>query len=123
MFFITTVVGEPKYPFLSVLVITVHILLHSNTDVEGSLSVDNRMVTMGKTQLSETAINGLRSTKDYLKFCNPAGMHPEKICINKNLLSTARKAYSLYNTCNVSCIHYLSHTVIFFKSNACLFKK
>jgi len=25
-------------------------------------------------------------------------MHPKNICINKNLLSSARKAYSLYNT-------------------------
>jgi len=52
---------------------------------------------MDKTLLSETAINGLRSTKDYMKFCDPAGMSPEKICINKNLLSSAREAYSLYN--------------------------
>jgi len=52
---------------------------------------------MDKTQLSETAINGLRSTKDYVKFCDSTGMRPEKICINKNSLSSARKAYSLYN--------------------------
>jgi len=59
--------------------------------------MNNRTVTVDKTQLSETAINGLRSTKDYVKFCDPAGMSPKKICINKNLLSFARKAYSLYN--------------------------
>jgi len=48
-------------------------------------------------KLYKTAINGLRSTKDYVKFCDPAGMRHKKICINKNLLSSARKAYSLYN--------------------------
>jgi len=32
-----------------------------------------------------------------VKFCAPAGMCPEKICINIILLSSARKAYSLYN--------------------------
>jgi len=44
MLSITTVVGEPKYPFLSVLVKTALALPHSNVDVERSLSVNNRMV-------------------------------------------------------------------------------
>jgi len=57
--YITTVVREPKYPFLSVLVKTALVLPHSNTGVERSLSVNNRTVTMDKTELSETAINGL----------------------------------------------------------------
>lgn len=50
----------------------------------------------GQTQLSETAISGLRSTKDYVKFCDPAGMLPEKIFINTNLLSSTRNAYNLF---------------------------
>jgi len=92
-----TTVEEPKYPFLSVLVKTALVLPHSNTDVERCLSVNNRMVTMDKTQLSKTAINGLRSAQAYVKFSDLAGMHPKKICVNKNLLLSARKAYSLYN--------------------------
>jgi len=32
-----------------------------------------------------------------VKFCDPAGMRPKKVCINKNLLPSARKAYNLYN--------------------------
>jgi len=54
MLFITTAVGEPKYPFLCVLDRTALVLPHSNTDVERSLSVNNRTVTMDKTQLGET---------------------------------------------------------------------
>jgi len=77
-----------------VLVKTALVLPHSNTDVERSLSVNNGTVTMDKIQLGETAINGLRSIKDYVKFCDPAAMRPNKICINKNLLSSARNAYS-----------------------------
>jgi len=70
MLYIITVVGEPKYAFFSVLVVTALVLPHSITDVERSHSANNRTSTMDKTQLSETAINGQRSTKDYLKFCD-----------------------------------------------------
>jgi len=40
MLYITTAVGEPKYPFLSVLVKKALGLPHSNTNVERSLSVN-----------------------------------------------------------------------------------
>jgi len=56
MLYITTSVGEPNYPFLSVLVKTALVLPHSNADVERSLSLNNKTVAMDKTQLSETAL-------------------------------------------------------------------
>jgi hypothetical protein len=83
MLSITTADGTLKYPFLSMLVKTALVLPRSNADVERSLSVNNRTVTMDKTQLGETAINGPRSTKDYVKSCDPAAMRTEKICIKK----------------------------------------
>jgi len=52
---IKTAVVEPKYPFICVLVKTAFILPHSNADVERSLSVNNRTVTMDKTQLGENS--------------------------------------------------------------------
>jgi hypothetical protein len=93
---ITTADGVQKYPTLAVVVKTALIIPHSNADVERSLSINNRTVTIDRSNLGEETVIGLRATKDYVKFCDPVEMLPEKILITKDVLLSAKKAHSLY---------------------------
>ena len=96
VFQLTTAVGNIKYPHLAKVVKAALVLPHGNADVERGVSVNNQIVTPERSRLKEDTINGLRSTKDMVKFSDPQQMRPEKIPINRTILSSARSAYSVY---------------------------
>ena len=54
--------------------------------MERGLSVTNFIITKERNQLHEAAINGLRA-KDVVKFYDTELMRPEKILMNKHVLS------------------------------------
>ena len=69
-------------------------LPHRNSDVESGISVNSRMLTAERNKLSEETINGLRNTKDMVKFSDPQSHRPERVPVTKNLLSSVRSAYA-----------------------------
>ena len=58
--------------------------------------MNNRVVTAERNNLGEDTINGLRATKDMVKFSDPQHQKPENILINSKSLSAVRSAYSVY---------------------------
>ena len=72
------------------------VLPHGNADVERGMSENNRVVTAERNKLGEDTINGLRATKDMVKFSDPQHQKSESIPINTKILSVARSAYSVY---------------------------
>ena len=71
-------------------------LPHGNSDVERGISVNSRMLTNERNKLSEVTINGLRATKDMIKFSDPQLHRPERIPVTKKLLNSVRSAHSAY---------------------------
>ena len=96
IFDIRTADGQFKYRVLPLMVKMALVLPHSNADVERSLSVNNRTVTLDRSGLSNRTIIGLRAVKDYVKFCDRAAMRPEKLHITKNIQSCVRSASIVY---------------------------
>jgi hypothetical protein len=60
---------------------------HQLADIEKRLSVNNSIITKERNQLSKAAINGLRA-KDVVKFYDTELMRPEKLLMNKHVLSS-----------------------------------
>ena len=75
---------------------TALVLPHGNSDVERGISVNSRMLTNERNKLSEVTINGLRATKDMIKFSDPQLHRPERIPVTKKLLNFVRSAHSAY---------------------------
>ena len=71
-------------------------LPHGNSDVERGISVNSRMLTNERNKLSEVTINGLRATKDMIKFSDPQLHRPERFPVTKKLLNSVRSAHSAY---------------------------
>ena len=71
-------------------------LPHGNSDVERGISVNSRMLTAERNKLSEETINGLRNTKDMVKFSDPQSHRPERVPVTKKLLSSVRSAHVAY---------------------------
>ena len=71
-------------------------LAHGNSDVERGISVNSRMLTAERNKLSEETINGLRNTKDMVKFSDPQSHRPERVPVTKKLLSSVRSAHTAY---------------------------
>lgn len=85
-----------KYSALTDVIKMALLLPHGNADVERGLSINNSIVTKERNQLSETTINGLKGTKDAVKFYDPEKMRLEKLLITKHVLSSARNAHFDY---------------------------
>ena len=89
-------VRDTLYPLLTRIVKTALVLPHGNSDVERGISVNSRMLTNERNKLSEVTINGLRATKDMIKFSDPQLHRPERIPVTKKLLNSFRSARSAY---------------------------
>ena len=88
--------GNTNYPHLTKVVKAALLLPHGNEDVERGMSENNRVVTAERNKLGEDTINGLRTTKDNVKFSDLQHQKPESIPINTKILSAARSVYSVY---------------------------
>ena len=87
------VFGEVKYPQVFKVVKSALILAHGNADVERGFSESGKSVTKERIRLSESSINGIRSTSDGMKaFDN----NPSAVPITKELLKLGRFAHSNY---------------------------
>lgn len=92
---ITAHSGLPKYPVLSKLIKNVLILSHGNSDVERGFSINEHLVTEDRTLLSQSSINGLRSTLDGIHFFGSGTAH--MVPIKAEMIRAVQKAKSLYN--------------------------
>lgn len=54
------------------------------------------MLTAERNRLSEETINGLRDTKDMVKFSDPQSHRPKRVPVTKKLLSSVRSAHAAY---------------------------
>ncbi|CAF2091876.1 unnamed protein product [Rotaria magnacalcarata] len=71
-------------------------LLHGNADVERGFSENAALITDDRSSLtlSDISINGLRATKDAVKFYGQGKVHKVPIC--KGLLDNVEEAHSRY---------------------------
>ena len=76
---ITTMDGRVKYPTLSKLIKNILIIPHGNADIERGFSINENIVPQNRSLLSDSSINGLRSTYDAIKFAGNGSSH--KVCI------------------------------------------
>ena len=67
--------GVPKFVILSKLIKSLLALSHGNADVERGFSENGALVTDDRSSLSEASINGLRTTKDAVKFYGQGKVH------------------------------------------------
>ena len=84
IFQLQTATGNPRYPLLTRIVKAALVLPHG------------RMLTAERNKLSEETINGLRNTKDMVKFSDPQSHRPERVPVSKKLLSSVRSAQAAY---------------------------
>jgi len=96
IFQLQTANGNLRYPLLTTIVKAALVLPHGNSDVERGISVNSRMLTSERNKLSEETINGLRNTKDMVKFSDPQSHRPERVPVTKKLLSSVRSAHAAY---------------------------
>lgn len=75
--------NSTKYSALTDVIKMALLLPHGNAGVERGLSINNSLFSKERNQLSETTINGLRGTKDAVKFNDPEKMRPEKTSDHK----------------------------------------
>jgi hypothetical protein len=76
---ITTTDGRSKYPTLGKLIKNVLIIPHGNADIERGFSINENLVPQNRSNLSDTSINGLRSTYDGIKFAGNGASHKARI--------------------------------------------
>ncbi|CAF1656657.1 unnamed protein product [Rotaria magnacalcarata] len=69
-------------------------LSHGNADVERGFSENAALITDDRSSLSDISINGLRATKDAVKFYGQGKVHEVPIC--KGLLDNVKEAHSRY---------------------------
>ncbi|CAF5040035.1 unnamed protein product [Rotaria magnacalcarata] len=69
-------------------------VLHGNVDVERDFSENAALIIDDRSSLSGISINGLRATKDAVKFCGQGKVHKVPIC--KGLLDNVEEAHSRY---------------------------
>ena len=82
IFQLQTANGNPRYPLLTRIVKAAPlVLLIGNSDVEREISVNSRMLTAERNKLSEETINGMRNTKDMVKFSDPQSHRPERVLL------------------------------------------
>ncbi|CAF0875911.1 unnamed protein product [Didymodactylos carnosus] len=94
IFAIITTDGRAKYPILAKLIKNILIIPHGNADVERGFSINENIVTENRSLLSESSINGLRSSYDAVKFAGRGSSH--KVPVNKEMIQAVQKSSSLY---------------------------
>ncbi|CAF5180697.1 unnamed protein product, partial [Rotaria magnacalcarata] len=91
--------GITKFVVLPKLIKSLLSLLHGNTDVERGFSENAALTTDDQSSLSDISINGLRATKDAVKFYGQGKVHKVPIC--KGLLDNVEEAHPGRSTCVV----------------------
>jgi hypothetical protein len=82
IFAMKTSSGSTKFLILSKLVKSILSLSHGNADVERGFSENASLVTDDRSSLSSISINGLRTTKDAVKFHGSGKVHEVSTTIN-----------------------------------------
>ena len=96
VFTLKTNIGTDKFIALPKLVKCVLALSHGNADVERGFSENSFLLTHERSLLSDASINGLRATRDGVKFFGNG--KPHEVPITKALLDCVRNAHSRYCT-------------------------
>lgn len=86
--------GTNKFQSLARLVKCALALSHGNADIERGFSENAFLVSDDRTLLSDASINGLRATRDAVKFFGNNKAH--EVPITKDLLEYVRNAHSKY---------------------------
>ncbi|CAF4421610.1 unnamed protein product [Rotaria sp. Silwood2] len=86
--------GTAKFVALPKLIKSLLSLSHGNADVERGFSENAALITDDRSSLSDISINGLRATKDAVKFYGQGKVHEVPIC--KGLLDNVKEAHSRY---------------------------
>ncbi|CAF3918958.1 unnamed protein product [Rotaria sordida] len=94
IFTIKTNTGTDKFIALSKLIKCVLSLSHGNADVERGFSENAFLLTDDRSLLSDASINGLRATRDGVKFFGNG--KPHEVPITKALIDSIRNAHSRY---------------------------
>ncbi|CAF2034039.1 unnamed protein product [Rotaria magnacalcarata] len=92
VFAIKTSSGIVKFIVLPKLIKSLLSLSHGNADVERGFSENAALITDDRSSLSDISINGLRATKDAVKFYGQGKVHEVPIC--KGLLDSVKEAHS-----------------------------
>ena len=95
VFTLKTTSGKDKFISLAKLIKCALALSHGNADVERGFSENAFILTNDRTLLSDASINGLRATRDGVKFFG--NNKPHEVPITKNLLDCIRDAHSRYS--------------------------
>ncbi|CAF4676030.1 unnamed protein product [Rotaria socialis] len=94
VFTLKTNTGTDKFIALPKLLKCVFALSHGNADVERGFSENAFLLTDDRSLLSDASINGLRSTRDGVKFFGNG--KPHEVQITKALIDSVRDAHSRY---------------------------
>ena len=95
IFTLKTNVGKEKFVGLKKLIQCVFALSHGNADVERGFSENSFLLSDDRSLLSDASINGLRSTRDAVKFF--ADGKPHEVPFSDDLLESVRRAHSKYS--------------------------
>lgn len=94
VFTLKTNTGTDKFIGLAKLVKCALALSHGNADVERGFSENAFLLTNDRSLLSNASINGLRATRDGVKYFGNG--KPHEVPITKGLLDSVRDAHSRY---------------------------
>lgn len=86
--------GVEKFVGLGKLIKCALALSHGNADVERGFSENAFLLSDDRSLLSDASINGLRATRDAVKFFGDG--QPHRVPFTKGLLESVRRAHSRY---------------------------
>ncbi|CAF1138765.1 unnamed protein product [Rotaria magnacalcarata] len=88
--------GNVKFVVLGKLVKSLLSLSHGNSDIESDLSENEMFVTDDRSSLNIATINGLRATKEGVRFYGAGKVH--EVPVSKALVDSIDLAYTRYST-------------------------
>ena len=88
-------IGGEKYVGLAKLIKCTLALSHGNADAERGFSENAFLVSDERSLLNDASINGLRATRDGIKFFGDGKVH--QVSITKDLLESVRRAHARYS--------------------------